>query len=152
MELYVNGLSIAEIGKRLGKGKTVVRNALAKQGVETRPKISRTFSSKGSAKGKTNLTLPFGFRYFQGEIVPDQQEHEAMLIIHQLWRTQTNPNKIAETLNSKKIAPRRAALWNRNSINRIIERFSNGTVILTDSSYELITNTQSNLKHTTKGL
>lgn len=59
-------------------------------------------------------------------------------LIHELWKSGINPNRIADQLNEKKIKPRCAQKWNRNSIVKIINRFENKSVVLkTGGKYEL---------------
>ncbi|MFN3696709.1 MAG: recombinase family protein [Pseudobdellovibrio sp.] len=43
-------------------------------------------------------------------------------LIHELWKNGTSPNRVADRLNEKKIRPRCAQKWNRNSIIKIINR------------------------------
>lgn len=128
---------MSEIASRVRKSKDTVRSTLVNAGVELRPKISNSETLKTIPKGKTQLTPPYGFCYFQGKVVPDQREYNAMLLIHQLWKLGTNPNRIADLLNKKKMTPRRASAWNRNSVNKILERFADGTVVFMGGSYKI---------------
>lgn len=48
-----------------------------------------------------------------------------------------NPNAIANQLNAKKIPPRKAKAWNRNSVVNILERFKSQTIIIKGDTYEL---------------
>lgn len=87
--------------------------------------------------GKRNIRPPYGFCYFQGKVVPDQREFPHLLLIHRLWKDRVNPNAIAEHLNAKKIAPRKASAWNRNSVVNILVRFKSKKIILKGDQYEL---------------
>jgi hypothetical protein len=55
---------------------------------------------------QTNIRSPYGFCYFQGQITPDQKEYGNLLLLYKLWKSNTNPNRILELLNEKKISPR----------------------------------------------
>lgn len=71
-------------------------------------------------------------------MIPDPKEFVNLQLIHELWKTGTNPNRISDNLNAKKIRPRCAQKWNRNSIVKIINRFENKSVILkSGGKYEL---------------
>ena len=136
-ELYRKGLSLREIGKQTGKAKSVVRRRLITSGIKLRSHIAAPFSSKKKVPGKTNIRPPYGFCYFQGLIVPDQKEYGNLLLLYKLWKSNTNPNRISELLNEKKIPPRIAKCWNRNSVINIITRFENKLIVSKGDQLEL---------------
>jgi hypothetical protein len=102
-----------------------------------RPRTSLPVHVAAKKLGKQNIRPFFGFRYFQGEIVPDQNEYETLLLIHQLWKQGQNPNAIAELLNAKKVPARSAKKWSRNSIVLIISRFEKRLITFKGAKYEL---------------
>lgn len=59
------------------------------------------------------------------------------MLIYQLWKSGTNPNRLADTLTEKKIQPRLAKSWNRNSVINILNRFENKQIILKGGQLEL---------------
>jgi hypothetical protein len=59
------------------------------------------------------------------------------MLIYQLWKLGTNPNRIADPLTEKKIQPRLAKLWNRNTVINILNRFENNQIILKGGQLEL---------------
>ena len=61
-----------------------------------------------------------------GGIVPDSREHGKPLLIRKLLKSESNPNRIANIPDEKKIKPRIASGWNRNSVVNILARFENG--------------------------
>lgn len=137
-EMYRGGLSLTDISKQCGKAKSTVLKALQHAGVEMRPNQKLTVSKALKTKAKGNIRPYYGFCYFQGRVVPDQREFENLTLIHQLWKSGTNPNRIADKLNTKKIPARSAAQWNRNSIVNILTRFEKGIVVLKKGgNYEL---------------
>ncbi len=136
-ELYRKGLSLSDISKQTGKSKSVIRENLARAGIELRSNVAIPISKMKTKEGKTNAQPPYGFCYFQGQIVPDQKEYENLMLIYQLWKTNTNPNRISDLLNEKKIVPRTAKFWNRNSIVNIITRFKQKQIIFKGGQLEL---------------
>lgn len=123
-------MSLRDISRVTGKAKNTIRDALQRADVELRPKVTLSTVEAETAKRKSNVRPFYGFCYFQGQVVPDQREFENLILIHQLWRSGANPNRIAETLNVRKVPARSATAWNRNSIVNIVTRFENETVIL----------------------
>ena len=138
VDLYTNGLSLSDIAKQTGKPKTTIRSLLVKAGVRIRSSVPAPFSSAIRDSAKTNAAPYFGFCFFQGQVIPDPKEFVILQLIHELWKSGINSNRIADQLNAKKIRPRSAQKWNRNSIVKIINRFENKSVILkSGGKYEL---------------
>lgn len=138
VELYENGMSLRDIARVTGKAKNTVRDALQRTEVELRPKVTLSTVEAKGARHKSNVRPFYGFCYFQGSVVPDQREFENLILVHRLWKSGANPNRIAETLNSRKVPARSAKVWNRNTVVNIITRFENKTVVIKkDGSYEL---------------
>lgn len=136
-DLYRQGLSLSDIRKQTGKAKSSIQKILVRAGVELRPNRSAPVTSTWRSVGKRNVRPPYGFCYFQGQVVPDQREYENLLLIHRLWKEGVNPNAIADRLNAKKIPPRSASAWNRNSVVNILERFKSNAIIIKGDRYEL---------------
>jgi hypothetical protein len=59
------------------------------------------------------------------------------MMIFRHWKADTNPNRISDLLNEKKVAPRIAKFWNRNSIVNIITRFEQKQIVLKGGELEL---------------
>lgn len=136
-ELYKNGYSLRDISKSTGRAKSVIQRSLVSMGIELRPNVSTPFFKQKKETGKSNTQPPYGFCYFQGKVVPDQKEYENLMLIYELWKLETNPNRIADTLTEKKIQPRLAKSWNRNSVINILNRFENKQIILKGGHLEL---------------
>lgn len=136
-DLYRNGHSLRDISKLTGKAKSVIQRSLTSSGIELRSNISTPFFQNKKENGKSNIRPPYGFCYFQGRVVPDQREYENLMLIFQLWKQGSNPNRIADTLTEKKIRPRLAKSWNRNSVINILTRFENKQIILKGGQLEL---------------
>lgn len=134
----MKGQSLTDISRQTGKAKDTVRNTLLKAGIELRPSTSLPTSKASRKFGKGKIRPYYGFCYFQGKIVPDPREFENLQLIHNLWLSGANPNRIAEILSAKKIPARSASKWNRNSVVNIITRFEKKQIILSKGGkYEL---------------
>ena len=136
-DLYKNGLSLSDITKQTSKSKSVIRASLLRDGIELRGNVAPPAVILKSLSGKSNTQPPYGFCYFQGKVVPNQKEYENLMLIYQLWKLETNPNRIADTLTEKKIQPRLAKSWNRNSVINILNRFKYKQIILKGGHLEL---------------
>ncbi len=137
VELYKKGLSLSEVAKQTGKCKTMVRSHLLKAGIDLRPKEPTPVHESWREPGKQRIRPYYGFCYFQGKVVPDPREYDNLLVIHRLWRSGTNPNRIADTLNKKKVPGRNSAGWNRNSVVLILKRFEQRIISIKGDQYEL---------------
>lgn len=127
-DLYAKGLSLSDIAKQTGAAKTTIRSTLIRNGVELRENLAAPISIAIKTVGKGNAQPYFGFCYFQGTLVPNPKEYDTLLLIYNHWKLKLNPNSISSQLNEKKLSPRTASEWNRNSIVKIIERFENGMI------------------------
>jgi hypothetical protein len=136
-QLYNKGLSLKDISQQTGKAKSVIRENLARAGIELRSNVAVPISKMKAEGGKTNIRPPYGFCYFQGQIVPDQNEYENLILVFRLWKARTNPNRISDLLNEKKVAPRIAKFWNRNSVVNVITRFELKQIVLKGGQLEL---------------
>lgn len=136
-ELYKTGHSLRDISKITGRAKSVIQRSLASMEIELRPNVATPFFTRKKEAGKSNIRPPFGFCYFQGKVVPDQKEYENLMLLYQLWKSGTNPNRIADILTEKKIQPRIAKSWNRNSVINILNRFENKQITLKGGHLEL---------------
>jgi hypothetical protein len=137
VELYGNGYSLSEVGKLTGKAKSTIQSILRKAGVALRTNQSIPGAPAWKNNGKSSVHPPYGFCYFQGKVVPDQREYGNLLVIHRLWKEDVNPNAIANQLNAKKIKPRKASAWNRNSIVNILKNFKSKAIVIKGDQYEL---------------
>ncbi len=136
ISLYHKGHSTPQIAKLLRVGRSTVRDTLVKANVPIRNQYTN-FKDLASKKNVKMKVAPFGFCYLQGSLVPNPNEHEAFLLIHQLWKSNTPPVQIVKTLNLKKLLTRHAKQWNRASVIRVIERFNDPSLRVYDDHYEI---------------
>ncbi|HRO66013.1 MAG TPA: hypothetical protein PL182_00460, partial [Pseudobdellovibrionaceae bacterium] len=137
IELYSKGYSLSEVSNLTGKARSTIQSILGKAGIALRPNRSVPGSLTWKNNGKNCVPPPYGFCYFQGKVVPDQKEYGNLLIIHRLWKERVNPNAIANQLNTKKIKPRKASAWNRNSVVKILRNFETKAILIKGDQYEL---------------
>lgn len=128
--LYEKGLSLNEIAAETKIPKTTVRKALIEGGACLRQKENSSHLAKWRAQGKQGSQPPFGFCYFQGEIVLHPKEYKTLLLIRKLWQKGVNSNAIATKLNSQKIPSRTAKEWSWNAVKNIVDRLKNNQLPL----------------------
>ena len=137
-------MSLSDIAQQTGTAQSTAREILNRAGIELRSRSA--VSGQRSAvpvataireSGKRNILPYFGFCYFQGKIVPDQREYANLQTIYILWKKGMNPNAIASELNSKKVPPRSASAWNRNSVVNILKRLETKIISLKGGRLEL---------------
>lgn len=89
---------------------------------------------------------PFGFCYFQGEVVKDPKEYPTLLLIQSLWKQGTSISSIVRHLDGKGIQTRTGKSWSYNVIKATIQR-------LESKQYEKLSNSNkvSGVKNKTYG-
>lgn len=128
--LYGKGLSLRDIGKELNISKNKVRKTLLEMGVELRPSDPTPEEVSRWRIRKTKAPPPFGYCYFQGELVKNPIEYDALLKIHRQWKTGKDANEITRYLNGKKIKPRKAKEWHNKAVRKIIARFESKQIVI----------------------
>ena len=101
---------------------------------ESHPTASVT---RWKAKGKQAAAPPYGFCYFQAEIVPHPKEYDTLLLIDKLWQNGINSNAISTELNRRRIPSRMAKQWSWNAVKNIVDRLEKKQIILSGGKYEL---------------
>ena len=129
VQLYKNGLSTTDIAKQVGKATSTINSILKKAKIEMRPNRLASFETTRKLVGKRAVRPPYGFCYFQGAVVPDQNEYAHLLLIYNLWKQEVTARNIAKHLNSKNIPPRIASKWSRDSVLLILKRFDSGLIV-----------------------
>jgi Trp operon repressor len=128
--LYKRNLSLRDIAKELNLSKTTIRKHLLKEGVLLRPKDPTPAQVKCWRIRKTKAPPPFGYCYFQGELVKNPIEYDALLKIHRQWKSGMNANEITRYLNAKKIKPRKAKEWHNKAVKKIVARFESKKIVI----------------------
>lgn len=71
---------------------------------------------------------PFGFCYFQGQVIKDPREYPTLQLIQSLWKQGTSISSIVRKLDEKGIRTRMKKPWSYNVIKSIIGRLADGSV------------------------
>ncbi len=122
IQMWQSGLSLSEISRQTGRSRDMVRRALKRHEFETNPKSDEFDPTVWRKRRRSSSHPPYGFCYFQGNLVENPKEQEVLLLIIKLSKEGMNPNMIASHLKAKRLRPRRADSWNRNSIILILNR------------------------------
>lgn len=137
VELYKKGLSLRDIGTELNVSKTKVRSTLLKAGVELRPADPTPKEVARWRIRKTKAPPPFGYCYFQGEMVKNPIEYGTLMIIYRQWKAGMNANALTRYLNAKKLKPRKAKDWHNKAVKKIVARFELKKITLEGGDREL---------------
>ena len=131
--LYSKGLSLRDIGKELNISKTKVRSNLLKAGVELRPKDPTPAQIGQWRIRKTKSPPPFGYCYYQGDLVKNPFEYDVLLKIYRQWKQGMGANEITRYLNGKKLKPRKARAWHNKAVKKILARFESKKIVIKGS-------------------
>ncbi len=130
INLYKKGMTLRDVAKELNISKTKVRDVLLKAGVELRPSSPTPEQVAQWRIRKTKAPPPFGYCYFQGKLVMNPIEYDALLKIHRQWKLGMSANDITRYLNGKKIMPRNAKEWHNKAVKKIVARFESRKIVL----------------------
>ncbi|UYL09905.1 recombinase family protein [Bdellovibrio sp. SKB1291214] len=123
-------MTLRDVAKELNISKTKVRDLLLKAGLELRPSSPTPEQVAQWRIRKTKAPPPFGYCYFQGELVKNPIEYDALMKIHRHWKLGMNANDITRYLNGKKIKPRKAKEWHNKAVKKIVARFESKKIII----------------------
>lgn len=126
--LYQKGLSISDISEQTGIARTTVWSAIRKQEKKLRSAAPVSFDRWRTARGKQRARPPYGFCYFQGEVIKSPAEYPTLLLIESLWKQGTDITSIMKKLEVKKLRSRTGKPWSYNVIKSVIRRYSDGTI------------------------
>ncbi len=120
--LYHKGVSLNEIARIVGRSKSIVRRVLHGKGLLTGVKISEGVYTAWRKSSRTRAQPLFGFTYSMGLLVQEPREYQILMLIKRLAAQGKTPTEITHHLNAKGMKPRSADKWNRNSIQKILDR------------------------------
>ena len=135
--LYKKGLSLRDIEKRCGYSKTKVRDVLISAQIPLRKLAGETRRAVQGTRAKKNAKPPYGFCYFEGQVVVHPKEYPNLLAIIGRWKAHHSLNSIATWLNVKRVPSPMGKSWSWNSISNIIQRIKTGHLIEKAGHYEL---------------
>lgn len=135
--LYKQGLSLSEIADRTGIPKTTIRTELVRGGISLRPTRQDIRVQGWRKPGKGNVKPPYGFCFLEGLIVRHPKEYLVLHQIHSRWKAGQPLNSIATWLNGKRTPSPMNKRWSWNSVDNIVKRFKNKTIVFRGGKYEL---------------
>lgn len=131
--LYRQGLSISDIADQTGLKRHSIWKALKANKEHLRNQTPVPFERWRQGHGKMNARPPFGYCYFQGEIIRDPKEYPTLLLIRSLWKQGMSISSIVRDLDGKRIQSRMKKPWSYNVIKATIGRFERGIYEKLDS-------------------
>jgi lambda repressor-like predicted transcriptional regulator len=137
--LYEKGLSISDIADQTGLKNTAIWRNLKKQRKVLRSQDPVSFDRWRKGRGKTRARPPYGFCYFQGEVIKSPNEYPTLLLIESLSRKHgLSITAIVDALAKKKIKSRTGKGWSYNVIKSTLKRFEDGTIARLMKATEVI--------------
>lgn len=127
--LYKKGLSITDISEQTGLKRNSIWNALQSYKQELRTPNSVPFTRWRKGRGKMGARPPYGFCYFEGEVIKDPKEYPTLLLIQNLWKQGTSISSIMMKLGERgsRSRSRTNKTWSYNVIKSIIRRSKDGS-------------------------
>lgn len=125
--LYKKGLSITDIADQTGLKRTSIWSSLRAHKEELRAQAPVPFDRWRKRTGKVNARPPYGFSFFQGEIIKDPKEYPILQLIQNLRKQGLSISSIMLKLNERGSKSRMNKLWSYNVIKSIIKRSKDGT-------------------------
>jgi hypothetical protein len=120
--LYVQGLSLSEIERQTGFSRNTIRDIFTSEGLPLRSSKPGTASPLKNPEGMRGGTLPYGYTYLKGKVVPAPKEYKIVIKIYRLWKGNQTFRAIARQLDDLKIPTRTGRKWTHELIKKIIER------------------------------
>lgn len=94
---------------------------------ELRPQNPVPFDRWRKRTGKMNARPPYGYSFFQGEIIKDPKEYPILQLIQNLWTQGLSISSIILKLNERGSKSRMNKTWSYNVIKSIIKRSKDGS-------------------------
>lgn len=126
--LYRKGLSISDIVGQTGYTRHAVWTSLKQYNKELRSQNPVPFEQWRKGRGKTNARPPYGYCFFDGEVIKDPKEYPTLQLIHSLWKQGQSISSIVRHLDGKKIKSRMKKPWSYNVAKSVIQRIESGSV------------------------
>jgi hypothetical protein len=126
--LYRQGLSITDIAEQTGLARTSIWNSLRAHKAELRPQDPVPYDRWRQGHGKMRARPPYGFSYFQGEIIKDPAEYPVLQLIESLRKQGLSISSIVRKLEAKGIKSRMKKPWSYNVVKATIGRLQDGSL------------------------
>lgn len=126
--LYRQGMSVTDIAAETGLSRGSIWDSLRGHKQALRPQGSVPFERWRQGRGKTGARPPYGYSFFQGEIIKDPVEYPTLQLIQNLWKQGVSISSIVRQLEAKGIKSRMKKPWRYNVIKATIRRLHDGSV------------------------
>lgn len=123
---YDKGLSITDIADQTGVKCYTIWKALKNHKKNLSSQDPVPFERWRQGRGKMKARPPFGFCFFQGEVIKDPKEYPTLLLIQSLGKQGANISSIVRHLDGKGIQSRMGMPWSYNAIKATIRRLKTG--------------------------
>ncbi len=120
-------MSVTDIAAETGLSRGSIWDSLRGHKQELRPQVSMPFERWRQGRGKTGARPPFGYSFFQGEVIKDPIEYPTLQLIQNLWKQGTSISSIVRRLEARGIKSRMKKPWSYNVIKSIIRRLHDGS-------------------------
>lgn len=125
--LYRQGMSVTDIAAETGLSRGSIWDSLRGHKQALRPQVSVPFERWRQGRGKTGARPPFGYSFFQGEVIKDPVEYPTLQLIQNLWKQGVSISSIIRRLEAKGIKSRMKKPWSYNVIKSTIRRLQDGS-------------------------
>jgi predicted transcriptional regulator len=133
--LYEKGYSVGEIERQTGIPKSSVRDALTKRGLTLRRFTKAKQPSGTRTTSMRSGTIPYGYRYLEGELVKNPTEYKIVVKIMNNWNKGKSFHAITRLLNDSNTPTRSGIKWVHSVVGRIIKSHNmNNNLEKTDPS------------------
>ena len=124
--LYRKGLSVTDIAEQTGLKRTSIWRCLKDNKQILRKQSAVPYKRWRQGHGKRGAKPPYGFCYFEGEVIKDPKEYPTLQLIQNLWKQGASISSIITKLEERKLRSRMKKPWSYNVIKSIIKRSKDG--------------------------
>ena len=121
------GISVTDIAAETGLSRGSIWDSLRAHKHALRRQVLVPFERWRQGRGKTGVRPPFGYSFFQGEVIKDPVEYPTLQLIQNLWKQGASISSIARRLEAKGIKSRMKKTWSYNVIKSTIRRLHDGS-------------------------
>ena len=124
--LYRKGLSVTDIAEQTGLKRTSIWRCLKDNKQILLKQSAVPYKRWRQGHGKRGAKPPYGFCYFEGEVIKDPKEYPTLQLIQNLWKQGASISSIITKLEERKLRSRMNKAWSYNVIKSIIKRSKDG--------------------------
>jgi hypothetical protein len=125
--LYRQDMSVTDISGETSLSRGSIWDSLRCHKHGLWPQVSEPFERWRQGRGKTGARPPYGYSFFQGEVIKDPVEYPTLQLIKNLLKQGVGISSIVRRLEAKGIKSRMKKPWNYNVIKLTIRRLQDGS-------------------------